>query len=75
MRQKAPSIAPEVEGHTLRQKIIFLPNIFIKEPKPSSLSFGEGRGEAIDVSKLSAGIYFVEVDGGNQRWVRKFVKE
>ncbi len=45
---------------------------------PTSLApaLSKGEGETtIDVSKLSAGVYFVQVVGEKERWVGKFVKE
>ncbi len=40
-----------------------------------SLSFGEGQGEAFDISMLSAGMYFLEMKTENSIDAKRFVKE
>ncbi len=40
-----------------------------------SLSLGEGRGEAIDISKLSAGMYFLQMKTESAIDTKRFIKE
>jgi PKD repeat protein len=50
-------------------------NVLGQEALSYSLSFGEGRGEAIDISKLSAGMFFIQIKTENGSLTKKFVKE
>ncbi len=68
--------------HANEAVMVSVMNVMGQEALSYSLSgvypdnFGrEGRGEAIDVSKLSAGIYFLQLKSESGRVVKKFVKE
>ena len=50
-------------------------NILGQEAISYSLSFGEGRAEAIDISKLPSGLYLLQMKTVNCLQVRKFIKE
>jgi len=41
----------------------------------SSSRYSSDQAITLDISRLASGIYFIRIDSGNQRTVRKFVKE
>ena len=50
-------------------------NVIGEKVLSSSLSFGEGRGEAVDISSLPSGVYFLEMKTEYGVSTQRFVKE
>ncbi len=50
-------------------------NLLGQEVLSNSLSLGEGRGEAIDISKFPAGMYFLQMKSESGIAAQRFVKE
>ncbi len=55
--------------------IISIVNVLGQEVLSYSLSLGEGGEEALDISKLPSGMYFLEMKAENGSVVKRFVKE
>lgn len=57
-----------------RKMIIY--NVLGENILANALSFGAGRHAAvINVSELSSGVYFIQMQSENRRWLSRFVKE
>ena len=55
--------------------IISIINVLGQEVLSSSLSFGEGRGEAVNIKNIPPGIYFLQMKTENGIDTKRFVKE
>jgi len=64
-----------IESGQLKINSIEIYDVLGQKCLTPTLSKGEGVSASIDVSELSAGIYFVKVQGGKEERVVKFVKE
>jgi hypothetical protein len=62
-------------GSELRIGKVEIYNVLGQEACPPTSLQGRGESAEIDVSKLSAGIYFVQVVTERGRWTGRFVKE
>ena len=61
--------------HSAKVVTVSIMNMLGQEKQSHTLSFGEGRGEAIDISNLPSGIYFLQMKTENGNFLRRFVKE
>ena len=55
--------------------IVSIINVLGQEVLSNSLSLGEGRGEVLDISNLSAGMYFLEMKTESAIHTKRFIKE